>query len=188
MLEHLKVHSIEKMKIFRGLQRAQVSIPGWNYAQQWVEGERNDLRCEYFHIPKATLLSTGITQTSLGSLRGTLLLKGWKKKCWCCNGPNWYSNVNPRANSQQLFLHPSLLPYFPKVFVGSTGMALVFFLGGMFGTTEDHHSLLSWGVVSPRDNTAKHLAAHKLDAHSGTYLNVCTWCCWRKKSSTSWDG
>ena len=64
MLEHLKVHSIEKMKIFRGLQRAQVSIPGWNYAQQWVEGERNDLRCEYFHIPKATLLSTGITQTS----------------------------------------------------------------------------------------------------------------------------
>ena len=130
MLEHLKVHFIEKMKIFRGLQRAQVSIPGWNYAQQWVEGERNDLRCEYFHIPKATLLSTGITQTSLGSLRGTLLLKGWKKKCWCCNGPNWYSNVNPRANSQQLFLHPSLLPYFPKVFVGSTGMALVFFLGG----------------------------------------------------------
>ena len=117
---------------------------------------------------------------ALERLKKEVLVLQWSELVFKCKPP---------CKLTAAFLAPKFTPIFSQGFRRLNRHGSCFFLGGgMFGTTEDHHSLLSWGVVSPRDNTAKHLAAHKLDAHSGTYLNVCTWCCWRKKSSTSWDG
>ena len=130
MLEHLKVHFIEKMKIFRGLQRAQVSIPGWNYAQQWVEGERKWLEMWIFSYPKgdtpiyrnhsdiSRVLARNFT---LERLKKEVLVLQWSELVFKCKPP---------CKLTAAFLAPKFTPIFSQGFRRLNRHGSCFFWGG----------------------------------------------------------